>query len=285
MTKLGAFSLRDEDMDDCKPSVGSLFAAKQRSATTALSNINNAKAQQTNLPSVAATLRSDATLASITLKIQNEKEATKRKHSSETRFIQEPNLSLISANIKEGEKPKKRKTEFCKFGANGDSQHESETRREELQQVIDQFVRSGKMSYTFEPDLNGHERKLVHEIAGGMDLIHESVGAGKRRRIILKKNDSIPKIQETNNVQVPNDKKMLPRRDTLPGERPLSPPPKTEETVPEAKTTNSNHKICTSVPKLNQSKPKATNTNGATTKDSIQIPKVKAEHQKAVEKQ
>ena len=74
--------------------------------------------------------------------------------------------------------------------------------------------------FEFSSDLNGHDRKLVHEIANELSLIHESTGSGKKRHVVLKKDESA----DTNNVpQIKNENK-LPRRDILPGERPKTPP-------------------------------------------------------------
>lgn len=49
------------------------------------------------------------------------------------------------------------------------------------------FVDSSATSLDLTPDLNSHDRLVVHEFAEEVGLIHESVGEGKERHICLKK--------------------------------------------------------------------------------------------------
>ena len=206
-TKLGAFRLR-EDPDDfglaCKPPTGIFFAAKR----------NSDAAADSKPTTVAAALRSEATLAEIACKEEN---SQKRKFD---RNAIRPDLSLVTDNGTES--GKKRKINYHNL-AMGQSEQQSEERRLQLKKIVDNFVADqSKTVYEFPADLNGHDRKIVHEIADEHSLTHESIGSGKKRHVVLKKDGS--SFKENSASRQGN---MLPRRDVLPGERPKTPPPTT----------------------------------------------------------
>ena len=203
-TRLGLFTLRDEPEDteiSCRRPI-SLFAAKK----------NNEISSESKPPSVAATLRSEATLAEIACQDEN---AQKRKYPEK---VVKPDLSLIKKTEESNkENGKKRKIDY-RFNVSR-SEEEQEQRRSDLKAIVDRFVADSNLTtYDLPADLNGHDRKLVHELASELSLEHESVGSGKKRHIVLKKQGSSGFPVSLKN----ND--MLPRRDVLPGERPISPP-------------------------------------------------------------
>ena len=204
---MGLFTLKDEPEEAdllYKPSI-SLFAAKKSDEIYS----------STKSPTVAATLRSEATLAEIACQEEN---TQKRKFSE--KFIK-PDLSLITKTEDSNkENTKKRKVDY-RIPTTSRSEEEQEQRRLQLQELVDKFMTdSNSTTYEFPADMNGHDRKIVHEIASDLSLNHESVGSGKKRRVVLKKIES----GEVNNAAKDNKKAMLPRRDVLPGERPITPP-------------------------------------------------------------
>ena len=63
----------------------------------------------------------------------------------------------------------------------------TQAKRDHFEDIIETFIHSDKVEYSFSPKLNSHDRLLVHEIAEELGLIHESTGEAKKRHIILKK--------------------------------------------------------------------------------------------------
>ena len=206
-TKLGAFRLREEPDDfglNCKPPTGIFFAAKK----------NSDLAVDIKPTTVAAALRSEATLAEIACKEEN---SQKRKFD---RNAIRPEIPLVTNNGDKGtENGKKRKINYHNLSM-GQSEQQSEERRLQLKKIVDDFVADqSKKVYEFPADLNGHDRKIVHEIADEHSLTHESIGSAKKRHVVLKKDGSEFKEYTANRQD-----NMLPRRDVLPGERPKTPP-------------------------------------------------------------
>eukprot|EP00095_Tigriopus_kingsejongensis_P010403 maker-scaffold1716_size30199-snap-gene-0.9 protein:Tk10403 transcript:maker-scaffold1716_size30199-snap-gene-0.9-mRNA-1 annotation:"dna-binding protein smubp-2" len=69
-------------------------------------------------------------------------------------------------------------------------------KREQFQATIQKFMSdSDQSSHDFSSDLNSHDRMVVHEIAETLDLIHESVGEGKKRHILIRK--KVTEVKET----------------------------------------------------------------------------------------
>jgi len=60
-------------------------------------------------------------------------------------------------------------------------------RRAEFEVIIVEFLKSKDQHYNFSSELNSYERRLVHELGEENKLVHESVGEGKDRHIMLKK--------------------------------------------------------------------------------------------------
>ena len=239
-TRLGLFTLRDEpeDMDVTGRRPISLFAAKK----------NNELSSESKTPSVAATLRSEATLAEIACQDEN---TQKRKYPEK---VVKPDLSLIKKTEESNkENGKKRKIDY-RFNTSR-SEEEQEQRRSELKAIVDKFVADSILTtYELPADLNGHDRKLVHDIASELSLEHESVGSGKKRHIVLKKQGSsgFPASHKNND--------MLPRRDVLPGERPISPPTSIEKKKILTPSKPLSSSINNSASKIDNSKPKSDKT-------------------------
>ena len=240
-TRLGLFTLRDEPDDTGISSRRpiSLFAAKK----------NIELSSESKPPSVAATLRSEATLAEIACQDEN---TQKRKYPEK---VVKPDLSLIKKTEESNkENGKKRKVDY-RFNTTR-SEEEQEQRRSELKAVVDKFIADSNLStYELPADLNGHDRKLIHEIASELSLEHESIGSGKKRHIVLKKHGSSGSPVSRKNTD------MLPRRDVLPGERPISPPTsiKTKKILTPSKPPTSS--INNSASNINNSEPKNDKTS------------------------
>jgi ATP-dependent RNA/DNA helicase IGHMBP2 len=64
-----------------------------------------------------------------------------------------------------------------------------EERREEFEKILQKFLTSSKQEHCFSADLNSFERRLVHDIADKLGLIHESSGVGEERFILVKKRE------------------------------------------------------------------------------------------------
>ena len=239
-TRLGLFTLKDEPDDteiSCRRPI-SLFAEKKK----------NELSSESKPPSVAATLRSEATLAEIACQDEN---TQKRKYPEK---VVKPDLSLIKKPEESNkENGKKRKVDY-RFNTSR-SDEEQEQRRSELKAIVDKFVADSNLTtYELPADLNGHDRKLVHELASELFLEHESVGSGKKRHIVLKKQGSsgIPASRKNND--------MLPRRDLLPGERPLSPPTSIEKKKILTPRKPPSSSINNSASNIDNSKPKSDKT-------------------------
>jgi ATP-dependent RNA/DNA helicase IGHMBP2 len=66
------------------------------------------------------------------------------------------------------------------------SEAEKQKMKEEIEARIDGFVRDGSSrELEFEASLGAFQRKLVHEVAESLRLVHESRGEGTERRIIV----------------------------------------------------------------------------------------------------
>ena len=71
---------------------------------------------------------------------------------------------------------------------NKKTEDEIVTRQNELKQIMQTFLKNDSiLEYNFPPELNSHDRLLIHEIAEHYNLSHESVGEGKSRYLSLKK--------------------------------------------------------------------------------------------------
>ena len=74
------------------------------------------------------------------------------------------------------------------INSNKKTEEETITKQKELRLVIESFSKDDSLiEYKFPPELNSHDRLLVHEIAEEYHMIHESIGEGKARIISLKK--------------------------------------------------------------------------------------------------
>jgi len=60
-------------------------------------------------------------------------------------------------------------------------------RKAEFELIIQKFIKSKDQLFNFSPELNSYERRLVHELGEENMLVHESVGEGKDRHIMIKK--------------------------------------------------------------------------------------------------
>ena len=215
-----------------KPSI-SLFSAKRNESTSA-----------TKPPTVAATLRSEATLAEIACKEEN---TQKRKFSD--KYVN-PDLSLITKNEDSNKENAKKKKVDYRFNMPSGTEEEQENRRLQLKDLVDKFISDSNLTvYELPSDLNGHDRKMIHEIASELSLEHDSVGSGKKRRIVLKKKVN----SDARNIK---NIDMLPRRDVLPGERPITPPTSIENKINKL-TSNKPNSPMNSVHKARVSSPKA----------------------------
>ena len=217
-----------------KPSI-SLFSAKRNDSTSA-----------TKPPTVAATLRSEATLAEIACKEEN---TQKRKFSD--KYVN-PDLSLITKNEDSNKENAKKKKVDYRFNMPSGTEEEQENRRSQLKDLVDKFISDSNLTvYELPSDLNGHDRKMIHEIASELSLEHDSVGSGKKRRIVLKKKVN----SDARNIK---NIDMLPRRDVLPGERPITPPNSIENKINKLpQTSNKHNSPMNSVHKARVSSPKA----------------------------
>lgn len=69
-----------------------------------------------------------------------------------------------------------------------------ETRRDQYEALLQEFVSSKENFKTFSADLNSFERRLVHELSEEYNLIHESIGEGNKRYIMISKKVGKEKI-------------------------------------------------------------------------------------------
>merc|ERR1711963_576324 len=66
---------------------------------------------------------------------------------------------------------------------------------------LEKFVKSKENFMTFSTNLNSYERRLIHEISEEFDLIHESIGEGNKRYIMISKKTNSEKKKRTNNIK------------------------------------------------------------------------------------
>lgn len=83
----------------------------------------------------------------------------------------------------------------------GTEEEETEWKRREFLQVVQDFVDSDNSSHEFPVSLSSHDRRLIHEIAEGFGIVHESEGTAKDRRLVLRKMCREPK-QEKQSLKV-----------------------------------------------------------------------------------
>ena len=60
-------------------------------------------------------------------------------------------------------------------------------KKAEFELIIVEFLNSKDQQYIFSSELNSYDRMLVHKLGEKNKLMHESVGEGKDRHIVLKK--------------------------------------------------------------------------------------------------
>ena len=77
-----------------------------------------------------------------------------------------------------------------------DNEVELDSRRNEYEEILKNFVKSKENFMTFSSDLNSFERRLVHELSEELNLVHESIGEGSKRYIMISK-----KVESTSNVK------------------------------------------------------------------------------------
>ena len=76
-----------------------------------------------------------------------------------------------------------------------------DNRRDEYIEELEKFVKSKENFMTFSTNLNSYERRLIHEISEEFDLIHESIGEGNKRYIMISKKTNSEKKKRTNNFK------------------------------------------------------------------------------------
>jgi len=72
-------------------------------------------------------------------------------------------------------------------------------RKAEFEMLIVKFLESKDQHYNFSSELNSYERRLVHELGEKNKLVHESVGEGEDRHIMLKKKEK-PRVVGSSTV-------------------------------------------------------------------------------------
>ncbi|KAK7023360.1 DNA-binding protein SMUBP-2 [Halocaridina rubra] len=83
------------------------------------------------------------------------------------------------------------------------TEEENKKRRAEYEGIINRFVKSDNQMQAFPTNLNSFERRLIHDIASNLGLLHESQGEGKERFIVIKKptEGELAGIKELNNSE------------------------------------------------------------------------------------
>ena len=81
---------------------------------------------------------------------------------------------------------------------------DDEERRSAYESLLNDFVLSDKREIVFPPDLNSYERMIIHKIADGLDLFHESRDSGTERHVYICKRTV---IYDTNKRNSPNGNK------------------------------------------------------------------------------
>jgi len=87
---------------------------------------------------------------------------------------------------------------------------DSDARRKEFEVMLNKFLTSRDDSLSLSKTLNSWERRVVHEIADNLGVLHESVGEGSDRHIVLRKK-GIPNSDEA--VKSEDDKENTPEKD------------------------------------------------------------------------
>lgn len=76
------------------------------------------------------------------------------------------------------------------------SEEDNQKRKQEYLDIVKSFLASPNSTYSFPPNLNSFERRLIHQICEELDLDHSSEGDGKERHIVIKKRPSNKLITE-----------------------------------------------------------------------------------------
>lgn len=76
------------------------------------------------------------------------------------------------------------------------SEEDNLKRKQEYLDIVKSFLASPNSTYSFPPNLNSFERRLIHQICEELDLDHSSEGDGKERHIVIKKRPSNKQITE-----------------------------------------------------------------------------------------
>lgn len=76
------------------------------------------------------------------------------------------------------------------------SEEDNQKRKQEYLDIVKSFLASPNTTYSFPPNLNSFERRLIHQICEELDLDHSSEGDGKERHIVIKKRPSNKQITE-----------------------------------------------------------------------------------------
>lgn len=112
------------------------------------------------------------------------KKKTKRKENKAT-FERQPHDPVRQKSTHSGAEP---------VGTNslGTFKEEKSASMEEclkskFEVIIQNFLSDGSLSRHLSVELNANERRLVHELADAHGLVHDSVGEGKSRHIVLRK--------------------------------------------------------------------------------------------------
>lgn len=109
---------------------------------------------------------------------------------------------IIKALQKLPDKPKKK---WRPWKADASTTAQDEAKKAMFKRIIDEFIDDSVAStYAFTPDLNAYDRLVVHKIAEDCDLIHDSVGEGKGRHILLKKKHIQDKVPEETEMKIKN---------------------------------------------------------------------------------
>lgn len=76
------------------------------------------------------------------------------------------------------------------------SEEDNQKRKQEYLDIVKSFLASPNSTYSFPPNLNSFERRLIHQICEELDLDHSSEGDAKERHIVIKKRPSNKQITE-----------------------------------------------------------------------------------------
>ena len=154
-----------------------------------------------------------ATAASITNSTSSKSSSTTSAKAS-TKSAKQP--SKKSTELKP--KPLEVKKENIKFEDNSNKADDTnidndtnniteEQRKEELKEkftkILEDFIASDEVQLDMSPKMNSFERMLMHEVAESFNLIHESVGEGKDRHIVIKKKNADKTVVKASTVEKP----------------------------------------------------------------------------------